>query len=131
MTELGFVVADSPLSPADLQQWIVDTGPEAYMPQPVTYTPDSIARTVHGLFNIRNADHALTHLTVPPEFAFTSRIMLACNSVFAGLQACVPVRAIFDDMDGVAEPITELGKLHHAWVRERVLPTGLEHHDHP
>jgi len=34
-------------------------------------------------------------------------------------------------MDGVAEPVTELGKLHHAWVRERGLPTGLEPHDHP
>jgi predicted unusual protein kinase regulating ubiquinone biosynthesis (AarF/ABC1/UbiB family) len=131
MSQLGFVPFDSPLSPDDLLQWILDAGPEANMPQPVTYTPDSIARTIHGFFNIRDADHALTKLTVPPEFAFTSRIMLACNSVFAGLQASVPVRAIFDDMDGVAEPITELGKLHHAWVRERGLPAGLEHHDHP
>jgi hypothetical protein len=36
-----------------------------------------------------------------------------------------------DDMDGVVEPITELGKLHHAWVRERRLPGALDHHDHP
>ena len=35
-----------------------------------------------------------------------------------------------DDLDGVAEPVTELGKLHHAWVRERGLPLGLDHHDH-
>ena len=39
------------------------------------------------------------------------------------------MRAIMDDMDGVAEPITELGKLHQAWVRERGLPGALDHHD--
>lgn len=131
MTQLGFLTTDSTLSPEDLQRWILDTNPEIHMPQPVTYTPDAIARTIHGLFDVRDADHALSKLTVPPEFVFTSRVILACNSVFAGLQACLPVRAIFDDMDGVAEPITELGKLHHAWVRERGLPGGLDHHDHP
>lgn len=130
MTQLGFVSDDSPLSPDELLQWIVDTGPEAYMPQPVTYTPEAIARTVHGFFDIRDTNHALAKITVPSEFAFTSRIMLACNSIFAGLEACLPVRAIFDDLDGVAEPVTELGKLHHAWVRERGLPLGLDHHDH-
>jgi hypothetical protein len=36
-----------------------------------------------------------------------------------------------NDFDGVAEPTTELGKLHHAWVRERGLPSALDHHDHP
>jgi hypothetical protein len=70
-------------------------------------------------------------VTVPAEFVFTSRIMLAFASVAAGLKATVPVRAIMDDLDGVAEPTTELGKLHHAWVRERGLPGALDHHDHP
>jgi hypothetical protein len=62
---------------------------------------------------------------------FTSRIMLAFASVAGGLHATVASRALMDDMDGVAEPITELGKLHHAWVRERGLPGALDHHDHP
>jgi hypothetical protein len=39
------------------------------------------------------------------------------------------VRAIVDDVDGVAEPVTELGKLHHSWVRGRGLPSALDHHD--
>lgn len=131
MTQLGFLTDDSTLSPDELQQWIRDASPEIHMPQPVTYTPDAIARTIHGFFDIQDADHVVSKVTVPPEFVFTSRVILACNSVFAGLQACLPVRAIFDDMDGVAEPVTELGKLHHAWVRERGLPGGLDHHDHP
>lgn len=113
MTQLGFLTDDSTLSPDELQQWIRDASPEIHMPQPVTYTPDAIARTIHGFFDIQDADHVVSKVTVPPEFVFTSRVILACNSVFAGLQACLPVRAIFDDMDGVAEPVTELGKLHH------------------
>ncbi|SBS71671.1 hypothetical protein MHPYR_120002 [uncultured Mycobacterium sp.] len=43
----------------------------------------------------------------------------------------MPARASADDTDGVAEPVTELGKLHHAWVRERGLPGALEHRGHP
>jgi hypothetical protein len=49
----------------------------------------------------------------------------------ADLNATLPIRAILDDMDGIADPVTELGKLHHAWVRERGLPSALDHHDHP
>lgn len=131
MIELGFLTADSPLSAQDLQQWIIDTGPEIVMPQPVTFTPDATRRTVHGLFDIRDSDHPGAQVAVPPEFVFTGRMQLAWCSVAAGLRATVPLRAILDDMDGVAEPTTELGKLHHAWVRKRGLPGALDHHDHP
>ena len=36
-------------------------------------------------------------------------------NLFATLQATLPARAINDDMDGIAEPVTALGKQHHAW----------------
>jgi predicted unusual protein kinase regulating ubiquinone biosynthesis (AarF/ABC1/UbiB family) len=129
--QLGMLAAGSTLCPEDLQRWLLDTSPEISMPQPVTYTPDTVARTVRGFFDIRDSDHLLAQITPPPELVFTSRITLACNSVFAGLHATLPIRAIMDDIDGVAEPVTELGKLHHAWVRERGLPSALDHHDHP
>jgi hypothetical protein len=38
----------------------------------------------------------------------------------------VHIRAIMDDMDGVAKPITPLGKQHHNWVRQRGLPFEAE-----
>jgi hypothetical protein len=47
------------------------------------------------------------------------------------LHATLPARAIADDMDGIAEPVTELGKSHHAWVRERDLPSAFDCHDQP
>lgn len=131
LTQLGFITADSPLSADDLRPWLSTLVYETGMPQPVSYTPDTIIRTIAGSLNIRDADHPLAQMTVPSEFAFSSRIALATNSVLAGLQACLPIRSIWADMNGVAEPITELGKLHHAWVRERGLPSALDHHDHP
>ena len=45
------------------------------------------------------------------------------------MRATLPVRAIADDIDNVAEPITILGKQHHAWVGDRGLPNAFDHHD--
>lgn len=132
MVRLGFLAADSPLSAEDLQRWITDTTPEnGSDPRPVTFTPDATTRTISGMFDVRDSNHPGAQLTLPPEFVFTNRIQLAWTSVAVGLHATLPLRAIIDDIDGVAQPITELGKQHHAWVRERGLPGALDHHDHP
>ncbi|ETA92379.1 ABC transporter [Mycobacterium avium 10-5581] len=132
MTRLRFLTADSQLSAEDLQRWITDTAPEnGSEPRPVTFTPDATARTISGMFDVRDSNHPGAQITLPPQFVFTNRIQLAWTSVAVGLQATLPLRAIIDDMDGVAEPITELGKLHHGWVRKRGLPGALDHHDHP
>jgi hypothetical protein len=37
----------------------------------------------------------------------------ALGSMADGLQATLPIRPILDDLDGVAEPTTELGGQHH------------------
>jgi predicted unusual protein kinase regulating ubiquinone biosynthesis (AarF/ABC1/UbiB family) len=131
MMQLGFLPPDSTLTADDLQRWASDLAHEVNMPQPATYTPESTARNIRAMFDMRDSDHPLTQMTVPATYAFTSRIMVAFASVAAGLQATLPVRAIMDDLDGVADPVTELGKLHHAWVRERGLPGAFDHHDHP
>lgn len=131
LAQLGFITAGSLLSAEDLWPWLSTLTYETGLPQPVTYTPDSITRTIAGAVDIRDANHPLAQMTVPSDFAFSARIALATNSILAGLQACLPIRSIWADMNGAAEPITELGKLHHAWVRERGLPAALDHHDHP
>lgn len=131
MVQLGFITADSDMTNDELREWFSYTNYPMTLPQPATFTPDAVARIVGGFFDIRDRDHPAAKVAVPREHVFTSRIVLAFNSVAAGLQATLPIRAIFDDMDGVTEPITELGKLHHAWVRERGLPGALDHHDHP
>jgi predicted unusual protein kinase regulating ubiquinone biosynthesis (AarF/ABC1/UbiB family) len=131
MIRQGAITAESPLDTDELQRWASDIIHEVTLPQLATYTPDTTARTIHGLFDIRDSHHPLAQMTAPPEFVFIPRMILAHNSVLAGLQATLPIRAIFDDMDGVADAITELGEQHHAWVRARSLPSGIDHHDHP
>lgn len=132
LVQLGMVDADSALSADDLHQWILDTTPVDYATaEPVTFTPDATARTISGMIDIRDSNHMVARLTAPPWSVFTSRIQLGWCSISVGLQATLPMRAIADDLDGVAEPVTELGKLHHAWVRERGLPSALDHHAHP
>jgi predicted unusual protein kinase regulating ubiquinone biosynthesis (AarF/ABC1/UbiB family) len=131
MVVAGFLAADSDLTADDLYGWQSEMLYEIIAaPQPATYTPETTGRTVRGLFDIRDTDHPMARMYAPDDFVFSARLQLAVLSVCAGLNATLPSRAIFDDLDGVAEPITELGKLHHAWVRERGLPGALEHHDH-
>ncbi len=130
MVQLGFLTEDSDITAEELYEWFAPMLHEVLAnKQPATYTPDTTARTLSGLLDIRDSDHLLARMTVPKEQAFGSRVQLAIGHICAGLNATVYARASADDMDGIAEPITELGKLHHAWVRERGLPGALDHHD--
>lgn len=132
MAQAGFLDPDSDLTADDLYQWQSPMWHEMIAaPQPATFTAEATVRTVRGLFDFRDANHPINHLNAPEDYAFIPRLQLAIFSVCAGLRATMPVRAIYEDMDRVAEPTTELGKLHHAWVRERGLPSALDHHDQP
>lgn len=131
MAQLGFIESDSTLSAEDLRGWLSAATREVSGPQPATYTPSAIGGVINGFFDVGDECNVIARLTLPAEFAFTARITLAFTSVAAGLNATLPIRSIGEDLDGIAEPVTELGKLHHAWVRERGLPLGLDHHDRP
>jgi predicted unusual protein kinase regulating ubiquinone biosynthesis (AarF/ABC1/UbiB family) len=129
MIQIGLIAADSPLSADDLQRWASDLTYEINLPQPVTYTPDAVTRNMHGMFGSQDF-LPLAHMTVTPQFVFLPRIQIAFAHMAAALHATLPIRAILDDADDVAEPTTDLGKLHHGWVRERGLPSALDRHDH-
>ena len=132
MVQAGFFTADSDLTAEEIYQWQSDVLYEhTRAPQPVTYTAESIDRVVRGLFDVREPDHPVARMTAPDDQVMIGRLQLAVTSVCVGLNATLPVRAIVDDFDSTIEPVTDLGKKHHAWVRDRGLPTALEHHDHP
>lgn len=130
MVEMGALPRESPLSESNLRQLVDEMLDHANQPQPMTFTPDITARNVRTMFGDQNFVPA-SYLAITREFVFMPRIAVAFGHIAAGLTATVHVRSILDDLDGVAEPTTELGKLHHAWVCERGLPLGLDHHDHP
>jgi predicted unusual protein kinase regulating ubiquinone biosynthesis (AarF/ABC1/UbiB family) len=131
MTELGFLTQGSTLSMDEAYQWMAEILYETLVPQPVTYTRETARRAIDNLVDIRSLDHPVRRMSAPDGLVFFSRVSLSMNAIFAMLGATIHARSITDDMDGVTEPTTPLGKQHHAWVRDRGLPYGLEPHGHP
>ncbi len=122
----GFITVDSPLTAEDLQAFWNQVFHEVVVaPQPVTYSPEAGTRTARWLFGLDSAN-PLSRMNAPDDYVFAPRVQQAIASICGALRATLPARAIADDMDGVSEPVTELGKLHHAWVRDRGLPSALD-----
>jgi predicted unusual protein kinase regulating ubiquinone biosynthesis (AarF/ABC1/UbiB family) len=131
MAELGYFAGGSTLSADEAYQWMAEMLYEVLAPQPVTFTQDTSRRAIHALIDLRSPDHPIRRLSAPDDLVFFTRVNLILNPIYAMLGATVHIRSIMDDMDGVCDPITPLGKQHHAWVRQRRLPCGLEPHDEP
>ncbi|OBG28824.1 ABC transporter [Mycobacterium sp. 852002-51057_SCH5723018] len=129
MIESGFLTADSTLSPGETYQWWEGIIYELLAPQPVTYTEQASERAIQFLLDVRSADHPMRRMSVPADFVFFSRLNLSMNAIFTALRATIHARAMLDDMDGVATPVTDLGRRHVAWVRDRGLPFGMDRHD--
>lgn len=129
MIESGFFTGDSTLTADEAYQWYEGIIYELLAPQPVTYTEQSSQRGIQFLLDVRSSDHALRRMSVPADFVFFSRLNLSMNAIFTALHATFHARALVDDMDGVAAPVTELGRQHVAWVRDRGLPFGMDCHD--
>jgi predicted unusual protein kinase regulating ubiquinone biosynthesis (AarF/ABC1/UbiB family) len=131
MDELGYFAAGATLSAEEAYRWMTELAYETLAPQPVTVGHDSPERAIRALFDLRPPDHPVRRISVSDDLVFFPRMSINMSSMLAALEATVHARAIVDDLDGLAEPITPLGKLHDAWVRQRGLPFGLERHDHP
>ncbi|PXX06283.1 ABC1 kinase family protein [Mycolicibacterium moriokaense] len=131
MVETGYFPSESTLTADEAYQVIAELAYEWIAPQPVTYTHDTMRRAIHAMLDIRSPDHPVRRMSLPDDFVFLPRANLMMNPILANLGATIYARSIMDDQDGIAEPITALGKQHIAWVRQRGLPYGLQSHDHP
>jgi predicted unusual protein kinase regulating ubiquinone biosynthesis (AarF/ABC1/UbiB family) len=129
MIESGFFTKNSTLTADQTYQWWQGIIHELLSAQPATYTEQASERAIQFLLDVRAADHPLRRMSVPPDFVFFSRLNLSMNAIFTALRASFYARSMLDDMDGVAEPDTELGRQHVAWVRQRGLPFGMGRHD--
>jgi predicted unusual protein kinase regulating ubiquinone biosynthesis (AarF/ABC1/UbiB family) len=130
MVEAGFLTRDLSLTSDEAYEWWAEVLYEWIAPQPVTYTRDTSTRAIRALIPF-SPDHPVRRMSMPDDMAFMARINLNTNTICAKLGATVQARSILDDMDGVAAAITPLGKQHHAWVRRRGLPFGMDPRDHP
>ncbi|WP_309226786.1 MULTISPECIES: AarF/ABC1/UbiB kinase family protein [unclassified Mycolicibacterium] len=126
MVEAGFLPDPTALSPAEVMQWWRDMLQELVGPQPVTYSTESISRLMSTFADARSEDHPQRHLVPPREFVMMSRIEFGHAAIFGGLNATFHSRAVMDELDGVAPPLTPLGHVHDEWVRRRGLPYGMQ-----
>lgn len=130
MTAAGFVSDESTLATEEVYRWWTEILHEWLAPQPVTYTQDTARRAVHSVIAVA-PDHPVRRMSIPDDAVLMSRVGLNINTICAKLGATLHTRAIQDDMDGAADPITPLGRQHRDWVIRRGLPFGLDAHDHP
>jgi predicted unusual protein kinase regulating ubiquinone biosynthesis (AarF/ABC1/UbiB family) len=126
MVSTGFFTSDSTVTAEEAYQWYAEIFYEVLAPQPVTYLPDTAQRAIRAFLDLRSPDHVVRRMSVPEDLVFTTRINLSVNTICAALRGTVHIRALVDDLDGAAEPITPLGKQHVAWARQRGLPFGLD-----
>ncbi|MEW5810700.1 MAG: AarF/ABC1/UbiB kinase family protein [Actinomycetota bacterium] len=129
MTESGFLADDSTLTAQEAYQWWAAVLHELLVDQPARYSRESSERAVRALLDVRSREHVVRRMSVPSDFVFFARLNLSMNAIFVALGAELHARSLLDDMDGVAEPVTDLGKQHVAWARERGLPFGMDDHD--
>ncbi|MHA3020986.1 ABC1 kinase family protein [Mycobacterium sp. BMJ-28] len=129
LVDAGFLTVESPLTAADVYEFYSHVFYELVADQqPFTFTPDCGARSARWLFGL-DAANPLSRMSAPEDFVFAPRVQQALTNICGGLNATLPARSIADDMDGVAAPLTDLGKRHHAWVRDRGLPGALDDHE--
>ena len=121
MSQLGFLDIDPTLSADELYDWWAQLLSDIIVdPQPVVYAPGTRTRVLSSLF-VQDPHHPVNRVSLSAAGAFTARIQLNLVSICAALGATLPIRAISEDMDGISEPITDLGRQHHEWVRQRGL----------
>ncbi|OAT68781.1 ABC transporter [Mycobacteroides immunogenum] len=126
MVDAGYFSVDSPLSAQDVFEWLGATVQDIRASQPVTFTREVSTSATRSLLNFQK----LHQMSIPSDLVFLARINLNISALSSTLNATGHTRALLDDLDGVAEPVSPLGKQHVAWVRDRGLPFGLDHHDH-
>jgi predicted unusual protein kinase regulating ubiquinone biosynthesis (AarF/ABC1/UbiB family) len=126
LVAVGFFDDDSSITSEEAFEWYAEISRELLVAQPVTFEPGSARRAVAAFLDVRDADHVVRRMSVPEDLVFTTRINLSVNAICAALHGTVYLRALVDDLDGVSEPITALGKQHVDWVRERGLPFGCD-----
>lgn len=126
MVDAGYFASDSPLTADDVFQWLGATVQDIRAPQPVTFTREVSNSATRSLLNFQT----LHQMSIPSDLVFLARINLNISALSATLNATMHTHALLDDLDGIAEPVSPLGKQHVGWVRDRGLPFGLDHHAH-
>ena len=97
--------------------------------QPFTYTPESVAGIVSGMYQpLGPYDDITRQLQMPKDLLFLNRITVGVSSVLAHLYATSDWKSVDREIRHDGRPTTELGRLEASWRADRPradLPFGL------
>ena len=120
--ELGFWRSTDPVTPEEVFAYFREDWAMLWAERPFTITPEYAARWMQRRFSPRGPSaHAFRYITAPPEITLMSRIEIGAASVIAQLRASVHWGSIAAEQFEGAAPLTEMGKLQHAFfARQRI-----------
>jgi predicted unusual protein kinase regulating ubiquinone biosynthesis (AarF/ABC1/UbiB family) len=118
--EIGYWRSSDPVSPEEVFAWWHEPFRYLWDEQPFTITPEHAASWIEHRFSPTGPSaNALRYLTMQSDCLPWTRIELALASVIAQLRAAVHWGAIAAEGLENATPLTEMGKLDHAFFAER------------
>ncbi|MCW2545519.1 MAG: transporter, ATP-binding protein, partial [Frankiales bacterium] len=94
MIELGMLVPDAPVSPADLADYCTSMS-EPFRHETFTFTRSWLRSEAVKLANPRSSTHiAAKHLMLPAEYLMVHRVALGMVGLLCQLEATAPMRAL-------------------------------------
>lgn len=122
---LGFVSDGGRPDPGELLGLLSPMWRPMTDPQPFTYTREFATAAVRHLYSpFGTYSTVLREMDLPPDFTMFLRMDSGLTAVLGALGATGQWRAISEEMDEVAPPATELGRLDDAFWNRRPSPAG-------
>jgi predicted unusual protein kinase regulating ubiquinone biosynthesis (AarF/ABC1/UbiB family) len=118
--EAGFWRSSDPVTPEEVFAYWHEPWRMWWAEQPFTVTPEYVAEWIERKFSPSGPSaNAFRHITASPEYTIIGRIEMAAASVMAALRASNYWGSIASEYFEYAPPLTEMGKLDHAYFAER------------
>ncbi len=118
--EAGFCRSTDPVTPEEVYAYWRGAWEMWWAEQPFTVTPEHAARWIENKYSPTGASaNSFRHFTASPEYATMGRIELSAASLMGELHATNYWGSMAAEFFEDAAPLTELGKLDHAFFGGR------------
>jgi predicted unusual protein kinase regulating ubiquinone biosynthesis (AarF/ABC1/UbiB family) len=123
--EAGFWRSSDPIAPEEVFAYWREPWEMLWAQQPFTVTPEYVSRWIERKFSPTGPSaNAFRYITASPDYTIMARIEMAEASVIADLQASGYWGSIGAEFFEGGPPITDMGKLDHAFFAERQAASG-------
>jgi predicted unusual protein kinase regulating ubiquinone biosynthesis (AarF/ABC1/UbiB family) len=120
--EIGFFRDSGEVSPEEVFEYWREPFEMYWAEQPFTVTPEYVGAWIERRFSPTGPSaNAFRHAVAPSEYTIMSRIEMGTMSVIADLRASNDWASIANEHFEGADPVTQKGKLDHAYRQQRDL----------